>query len=104
VDLRNGETLLSNCQWNAGDPPATDVIPTGKVSLVSQLTPGRYRPLNEICMTGPADTRHTDAIADSSEYFAWESKPADHVLVISGRENWVAYGISAECGGLVRID
>jgi hypothetical protein len=54
-------------------------------------------------MTGPADTRSTDAIADSGEWFAWESMPADHVLVISGRENWVAYGISAECGGLVRI-
>jgi hypothetical protein len=103
VDLRNGETLLSNCHWNAGNPPAAEIIPTGKVSLVSQLTPGKYRPKNEICMTGPADTRSTDAIADSSEYFAWESKPADHVLVITGRENWVAYGISAECGGLVRI-
>lgn len=104
VDIRAGETLLSNCRWTAGNPPAAASIPTGKISLITQLTPGRYRPVNEFCMSGPADTRSPDAIADSDQIITWESMPTDHVLVVTGSENWIAYGLGSDCGGFVRVN
>ncbi len=104
VDIRAGETLLSNCRWTAGNPPASASIPTGKVSMITQLTPGRYRPVNEFCMSGPADTRSPDAIADSDQIITWESMPKDHVLVVTGSENWIAYGLGSDCGGFVRVN
>lgn len=103
VDLRDGETLLSGCRWYAGNPTSSSVLPTGKLSTSTQLLPGRYRPVNEFCMTGPSDTRSTNAITSASESIAWESMPKDFVLVVTGSENWTAYGVTSECGGLVRV-
>jgi hypothetical protein len=103
VDLRAGETLLSGCRWTAGNPPQANTLPTGKLSLLSQLTPGRYRPVNEFCMTGPTDTRSTDTISSENGWIAWESQPQSFELIVTGSENWVAYGLTSECGGLVRV-
>lgn len=107
VDLRVGETLLSNCKWYLGEPPNAKVLPTGKLSMKTQLVPGRYRAVGEICMTGPTDTRSTYGITaelDSKDLLIWETLPKGQVLVITGNENWTAYGVTIECGGLTRLD
>ena len=107
VELKPGETLLSGCKWYLGEPPAANVLPTGKLSMKTQLVPGRYRPVNEFCMTGPTDPRSPDAISEdltNKNIIVWEQLPNSFELVITGKENWLAYGLTSECGGLKRLD
>lgn len=107
IELKPGETLLSGCKWYLGEPPAAKVLPTGKLSMKTQLLPGRYRPVNEFCMTGPTDPRSADAISDSvndKDIIVWEQQPKSFELVITGKENWVAYGLTTECGGFTKLD
>lgn len=104
VELRAGETLLTGCKWYLGEPPAAKVLPTGKLSMKTQLLPGRYRPINEFCMSGPTDPRSPDAISASSNIITWEQQPTNFALVITGNENWLAYGLTSECGGFTRLD
>ena len=107
VDLKAGETLLSGCKWYLGEPPAAKVLPTGKLSMKTQLLPGRYRPVNEFCMSGPTDPRSPDAILeakDDKDIIIWEQQPKSFALVITGNENWLAYGLTSECGGFTRLD
>lgn len=107
VDLKSGETLLSGCKWYLGEPPAAKVLPTGKLSMKSQLVPGRYRPVNEFCLSGPTDPRSPDAILESvndKDIIIWEQQPKSFELVITGKENWAAYGLTTECGGLTKLD
>ncbi len=107
VDLKSGETLLSGCKWYLGEPPAAKVLPTGKLSMKTQLLPGRYRPVNEFCMSGPTDPRSPDAILeakDDKDIIIWEQQPKSFALVITGNENWLAYGLTTECGGFTRLD
>lgn len=107
IELKAGETLLSGCKWYFGEPPAAKVLPTGKLSMKTQLVPGRYRPVNEFCLTGPTDPRSPDAISESvndKDIITWEQQPTSFVLVITGKENWAAYGLTSECGGFTRLD
>lgn len=107
VDVKSGETLLSGCKWYFGEPPAAALLPTGKLSLKTQLLAGKYRPINEFCMSGPTDTRSPDAISASAtdaEILVWEQLPANYQLVITGNETWPAYGLTTECGGFKRVD
>ena len=104
IDLKSGETLLSGCKWRIGEPPNSNILPTGKLSMKTQLLPGRYRPVEEFCMSGPADPRELDAISDTTEILLWEQLPKTYELVITGEENWLAYGLTSECGGLRRLD
>jgi hypothetical protein len=104
VDLKPGETLLSGCKWRIGEPPNSTILPTGKLSMKTQLLPGRYRPVNEFCLSGPADPRNPDAVSDAKDVLTWEQLPKAYELVITGKENWLAYGLTSECGGLRRLD
>lgn len=107
IDLKTGETLLSGCKWYLGEPPAAKVLPTGKLSMKTQLLPGKYRPVNEFCMTGPTDTRSPDAISEatnSNDIIVWEQKLKNFTLIVTGNENWKAYGLTSECGGLIKLD
>lgn len=107
VELQVGETLLSGCKWNYGEPPFSKILPTGKLSMKSQLLPGRYRPVNEFCMSGPTDPRSPDAISEDLSWkkiVIWEQMPITYELVITGEETWLAYGLTSECGGLEKLD
>jgi hypothetical protein len=102
IDIREGETLVTNCRWNAGNPAASSALPTGKVSMNTQLVPGRYRPAsNGFCASGPTSTRSPNAISSGPNTIFWDAQTPD--LVITGNEGWSAYGIANECGGLVRV-
>lgn len=104
IDVRSGEFVLTStkCQWNAGNPPAASTLPTGKVVVGTQLTPGRWRAANlDGCVTGPSSTRDRAAITDPSKMIVWWPGTAD--LVVTGNENWSAYLVGLECGGLVKV-
>ena len=104
IDVRNGEFFLTStkCTWFPGTPPAATTLPTGKVIVGEQLTAGRWRAVNqEGCVTGPTSTRNRAAITDQSNMIVWWSNTKD--LVITGNEDWTAYLIGVECGGLVRV-
>jgi len=104
IDLRNGEFFLTStkCTWFPGTPPAATTLPTGKVIVGAQLTAGRWRAMNQDgCVTGPTSTRDRAAITDQSNMIVWWSNTKD--LVVTGNEDWTAYLVGLECGGLVRV-
>ena len=104
VDLRSGEFFLtsSKCIWKPGTPPATKTLPTGKVIVGEQLTAGRWRAINQDgCVTGPTSTRDRAAITDQSKMIVWWPNTQD--LIVTGEENWNAYLVGLECGGLIKV-
>ena len=104
IDVRNGEFFLTStkCTWNAGNPPAMSPLPTGKVIVGVQLTPGRYRTVKmDGCVTGPTSTRDRAAITDPSQMIVWW--PGTKDLVVTGNEGWSSYLVGLECGGLVKV-
>jgi len=104
IDVQNGEFFLTStkCTWFAGTPPAATTLPTGKVIVGEQLTEGRWRAVNQDgCVTGPTSTRNRAAITDQSNMIVWWPNTKD--LVITGNEDWTAYLVGVECGGMVRV-
>jgi len=104
IDVRNGEFFLTStkCTWFPGTPPAAATLPTGKVIVSEQLTPGRWRAVNlDGCVTGPTSTRERAAITDQTNMIVWWSNTKD--LVVTGNEGWTAYLVGLECGGLVKV-
>jgi hypothetical protein len=104
IDVRYGDFVLTStkCVWNAGNPSASQQLPTGKVVVGEQLTPGRWRAaVTDGCVTGPTSFRSLAAITNGQEMIIWYPETPD--LIITGNESWSAYLVGLECGGLVKV-
>jgi hypothetical protein len=104
IDLRNGDFFLSStkCTWFAGNPTASQKLPTGKVAVGEQLTPGRWRAaVTDGCVTGPTSFRSRAAVTDGQKMVIWYPETPD--LVVTGKESWDAYLVGLECGGLIKV-